>query len=354
MNSTTRNVKRREVGAVVTLKDIAKVAGVSAQTVSCVINNTGSVSDSVRKQIRQIATQLGYLPNKSAKTMRTGRSQTLGLVISDIRHPFFSELAHGVQLAAGEAGYALLFVNADGSPEQVSERLSVLRSHAVEGIITTEYSPAVRRLGLPTVRIGEPVRGVTSISADDAAGGVLLAEYLLAKGHRHIGLVSSPRGGCVLTRRDAFVKRIAHQGEVVWEIFTPPSEVMTEQIAIMLPGRDVSAIHCSHDLIAIELLRELSKQKIKVPQEISGVGFHDISWASIASPALTTVRQPFFGMCSGAIDLLLEKIANPERRNRHLKLGVELMERETVADLVGSRKRTGIEPAKISGLSDVR
>jgi LacI family transcriptional regulator len=330
-----RKVRTREVGAVVTLKDIAKVAGVSAQTVSCVINNTGSVSDSVRKQIRQIATQLGYLPNKSAKTMRTGRSQTLGLVISDIRHPFFSELAHGVQLAAGEAGYALLFVNADGSPEEVSERLSVLRSHAVEGIIATEYSPAVRRLGLPTVKIGEPVRGVSSISANDAAGGVLLAEYLLAKGHRRIGLVSSPRGGCVLTRRDAFVERIAHHGEVAWEVFTPPSEVMTEQIATILSRKDVSAIHCSHDLIAIELLRELRKQKIAVPREISVVGFDDISWASIASPALTTVRQPFFGMCSGAIDLLLEKIANPARRTRHLKLGVELMERETVADLVG-------------------
>jgi LacI family transcriptional regulator len=333
--TNARNVRPGEVGAVVTLKDIAKVAGVSAQTVSCVINNTGSVSDSVRKQIRQIATQLGYLPNKSAKTMRTGRSQTLGLVISDIRHPFFSELAHGVQLAAGEAGYALLFVNADGSPEQVSERLSVLRSHAVEGIIATEYSRAVRRLGLPTVKIGEPVRGVTSISADDAAGGVLLAEFLLAKGHRRIGLVSSPRGGCVLTRRDAFVERIAHEGEVAWEVFTPPSEVITEQIAIILSHRDVSAIHCSHDLIAIEILRELRKQKIEVPREISVVGFDDISWASIASPALTTVRQPFFGMCSGAIDLLLEKIANPQRRTRHLKLGVELMERETVADLVG-------------------
>src|ERR1700730_9604828 len=199
--TSARNGKPREIGAVVTLKDIAKVAGVSAQTVSCVINNPGSVSDSVRKKIRQIATQLGYLPNKSAKTMRTGRSQTLGFVISDIRHPFFSELAYGVQLAAGEAGYALLFVNADGSPEEVSERLSILRSHAVEGIITTEYSPAVRRLGLPTVKIGEPVRGVTSISADDAAGGVLLAEYLLAKGHRHIGFVRSPRGGCGLAPR---------------------------------------------------------------------------------------------------------------------------------------------------------
>jgi len=102
----------------------------------------------------------------------------------------------------------------------------------------------------------------------------------------------------------------------------------------MLSRRDVSAIHCSHDLIAIEVLRELRKQKIQVPGEVSVVGFDDISWASIATPALTTVRQPFFGMCSGAIDLLLDKIANPERRTRRLKLGVELMERETVADLV--------------------
>jgi DNA-binding LacI/PurR family transcriptional regulator len=103
----------------------------------------------------------------------------------------------------------------------------------------------------------------------------------------------------------------------------------------MLSRRNVSAIQCSHDLIAIEFLRELRKQKIEVPQEVSGAGFDDISWASIAAPALTTVRQPFFGMCSGAIDLLLEKIAYPERRTRRIKLDVELMERETVADLVG-------------------
>src|SRR5262245_23068709 len=107
-----RAVRKQRTGT--TLKDIAKVAGVSAQTVSCVINDTGSVSEEVRERIRRIADQMGYLPNKSAQAMRTGRSRTLGLVVSDMRNPFIPALARAVEQAAAEAGYALLLVDTHG------------------------------------------------------------------------------------------------------------------------------------------------------------------------------------------------------------------------------------------------
>jgi LacI family transcriptional regulator len=320
---------RRELNAV-TLWDIAKAAGVSAQTVSCVVNNSGSISEVVRERIRRFIDELGYMPNKSAKTMRTGRSQTLGLVIADIRHPFFPELAHAVQRAAREAGYALLLVTTDGSPEEVAERVATLKSHAVEGIVSTENIAPVQRLGLPTVIVGDPARGMDSITSDDVAGGTMLAEYLLAHGHRRFGLVTSPRRGCVPTRRAAFVKRIEGEADVVWEMYTPPSEILTEGIASTLGRRDVSAIVCSHDLIAIDVLRALRQHGLRVPDDVSVVGFDDIPWASIVTPALTTVRQPFSGLGQGAIDLLVDRIANPERRSRRITLGVNLIERETV------------------------
>ena len=206
MNAKTTN--RRDVGengsgrrsrsaaGMTTLKDVAKVAGVSAQTVSCVVNNTGSVSDGVRERIRQIAAEMGYLANKSAKAMRTGRSQTLGLVITDMSNPFYPELAQSVERAAAAAGYAVLLVDANGSPSAAAQRIAALKGHPIDGVIATEYSPALDRLNIPTVLIGGPVNGLDCVNADDAAGGAALAEHLLWQGHRAFGMVTGPLKGC--------------------------------------------------------------------------------------------------------------------------------------------------------------
>ncbi len=146
-------------GGVITLRDVANAAGVSAQTVSCVVNNRGSVSDPVRQMVRRIADELGYVPNKSAQFMRTGRSRAIGLVISDIRRPFFPELAHYVQKAALEARYAVLIADTSGSKQEVAERLGDLKGHGVDGVLTTEDIDAVYDLGVPTVMIGHPIKG---------------------------------------------------------------------------------------------------------------------------------------------------------------------------------------------------
>ncbi len=322
--------KPRKAANVVTLGDVARVAGVSAQTVSCVINNSGSVSQGVREQVRRIADELGYYPNKSAKTMRTGRSQTLGLVVSNIRQPFFPELAQAVQAAAREAGYALLLVDSEGSPSDVAQHIATLKSHAVEGVISTENIAPVHFLGVPTVIVGDPVPGMDSIRADDVAGGTMLAQHLLKHGHRRIGLVSSPRSGCIPIRRKAFLESIGHAAEIAWELYTPTSEVVTDEITDKLVRQEATAVVCSHDLIAIGVLRSLRGRGLHVPSDVSVVGFDDIPWASIVTPTLTTVRQPYSAMGKGAINLLLDRIANPERRSRRVKLAVTLIERETV------------------------
>jgi DNA-binding LacI/PurR family transcriptional regulator len=132
------------------------------------------------------------------------------------------------------------------------------------------------------------------------------------------------------------VARIGRSAEIRWQVFTPPSEIVTEEIAAILGRRDVSAIVCSHDLIAVGVLRALRQQNVRVPADVSVVGFDDIPWASIVTPALTTVRQPFSEMGKGAIGLLLDRIADPARRSRRLKLDVDLIVRDTVADVARS------------------
>jgi LacI family transcriptional regulator len=331
IGKSVRRPRSQIAGAVTTLKDIAKVAGVSAQTVSCVVNDTGSVSEEVRERIRMIAARMGYMPNKSAQAMRTGRSRTLGLVVSDMRNPFIPALARAVEQAAAEAGYALLLVDTHGPKTDAAERISTLKMHAVDGVLATEYSPPIGQLGVPTVIIGSPEKGIDSIRSDDESGGTLVADHLLQKGHRTIGLVTSPiGGGCVPIRRAALIDRFGLKGTIAWEVYTPPSETITADVRAMLRREDVTAIACSTDIIAIGVLRALKECGREVPGDVSVIGFDDIPWASIVTPALTTIVQPVVGLGKGAIDLLVARIEQRDRRARHLKLAVSLIERDTV------------------------
>ncbi len=339
MNDKSAKRGRSAIRSVVTMRDIARIAGVSVQTVSCVVNNNGSISEALRTRIRKIADDLGYRPNLSAKAMRTGRTQTIGLVIADLRVPFFPELAYWVQRAALARGYSVVIVDTDGTPEQTADRILSLKGMAVDGVISTEPIPVVLDLGLPTVLIAAPVRGLDSVSSDDAGGGALLAAHLIALGHRRIGMVTSPRTGAIQIRREGFLKRLEGEAEVVWEVVTPPSEIITNDIRRMFNAIDVTAVACSHDLIAIGLLRALWEMGIRVPDDVSVVGYDDVQWAAVVSPGLTTVRAPFAELANRAMDILFERMENPGRRARRVLVEVELVERETVADLTATRGR---------------
>ncbi|MEP7241543.1 MAG: LacI family DNA-binding transcriptional regulator [Devosia sp.] len=312
-----------------TLKDIAKVAGVSAQTVSSVVNNTGSVSEAVRARIREIADNLGYSPNMYAKAMRTGRSRTIALVIGDIRRPFFPELAHEIQRVTRNEGYSTLIVDTDETPN-VAERIGALRSLGIDGVISTEEIPSLYDLRLPTVMLTDASNGLDSVTADDLAGGTMIAEHLLSLGHRKIALLTSPLTGCIQARRKGLLNRLKGEAEIVWEVTTSAKETITQQVRDKIRERDVTAIVCSHDLMAIGLLQVLREERVAVPQDVSVVGFDDVQWASIVTPSLTTVRQPYAELANHAVGLLLARIDKPRRRARRVKLEVELVERESV------------------------
>lgn len=325
--------KRGHAAGGATLKDVARIAGVSAQTVSCAINGRRGVSDEVRERVLRIAGELSYAPNRSAKAMRTGRSQILGLVVSDIRQPFVPELAYAVQSAAAEAGYSLLLVDTHGAEREGADRVAALKTHPVDGVLCTAHTAPVARLGLPTVIIGNPAPGIDSIRADDEAGGILVADHLIARGHRAVGMVTSPAGGCIPVRRKAFVERFTRQGEVRWEAYTSPFDSVDDSVRESLKRRDVTAIVCSHDVIAIHVLRALYDQGRHAPSDVSVVGFDDIAWASIVTPTLTTVRQPLAAMGKGSIALLISRLAHPAAPTKRLKLPMELVDRESVLDI---------------------
>jgi LacI family transcriptional regulator len=334
-SEASRHPAHRVAGPpVVTLKDVATAAGVSSQTVSYVMNDTGSVSETMRARIRRIASRMGYRPNRSAKAMRTGRSQTLGLIVSDIRHPFYAEFAQAVERAAAAARYAVLFVDAQGPDAETAEtanRIAELQSHPVDGVISTVQSPSVLKLDVPTVVLGDTVGRRDSIAIDDFKGGEVVADYLLRLGHRHFGLVSSPLPGGIPVRREGVLSRLRAEAHVVWEYTTPPTEKVTPEVNELLARRDVSVIVCSNDMVAISVQRALWDLGLRIPDDVSVVGYDDIAWAGLTIPALTTLRIPLAEMARAAIELIIERVDAPRRRSRCLRFPVSIVERESVS-----------------------
>ena len=183
--------------------------------------------------------------------MRTGRSQMLGLIVSDIGHPFYAEFGQAVWRAAAAARYAVLLVDAQGPRAETAEianRIAELQSHPVDGVISTVQFRSVLELDIPTVILGDTVGRRDSIAIDDFKGGQAVADHLLQLGHRHFGLVSSPLPGGIPIRREGLLNRLRTKAQVVWEYITPPTEKVTSEVKELLARQDVSAIVCSNDM----------------------------------------------------------------------------------------------------------
>jgi len=303
----------------ITLKDVAEVVGVSMQTVSYALNGTGSVSEELRAKIREVTRQMSYRPNRSAKAMRTGRSNTIGLVVNNMSNPFFAELAQAIERAAASARYAVLLIDARGeeveSPETL-DRIEALTSHPVDGVVSTANFKSVRNLDLPVVFIsGDPIRSRDRSGSDNLAG--VLVEHLIELGHTRFGLVTSPRPGGVPVRRQTTLEVLErHKLAVAWEYVTPASERVDENVFPYLARRNVTAIVCSNDVVAISVLGALRHLKIRVPDDVSVVGYDGIAWSAIVTPSLTTVRSPFAEIGRAAIHLLSDRLKDPNRRAR--------------------------------------
>lgn len=321
-----------KVSGAVTLKHIAGVVGVSMQTVSSALNARGSVSEELREQIREAARQLGYRPNRSARTMRTGQSNTIGLIVYDMSMPFFAELAQALERALASAGYAVLLIDVQGQEVpsvETLERIEALPSFPVDGVISTIRYKAVANLDLPVVFTGgrEPARDSAGI--DDALGQRLLVEHLLKLGHRNFGLVTCPTPGGVPVRRHAAIETLQGRGTIAWEYRTPVSENVDDDFLQLIKRRNVTAIICMNDVVAISVQAALRRSGISVPGDVSVVGHDGIAWAGIVTPALTTVRMPFGEIAKAATQLLIERLKQPNKRARSIRFPATFVEGES-------------------------
>jgi len=320
-----------------TLRDVAREAGVSIAAASYSLNGGGTIGSEARARVREAAQRIGYRPNRSAQAVRTGRATSLGLIVPDLNNPFFPGLAQAVERAARRAGYTVVLIDTANSAEKEVEAVRDLETYGVAGAVWCQT--AIDLAGepgdyqIPLLVMGAPGKSFDNVVGDDVAGMRLAAAHLLAMGHRRIGSISGMVPDPIDERRRTFLAAVEGQAEVVWDVRTPFSIDISDAVVTALARREATAVMCGNDLIAIGVLKAARRLGIRVPEELSVVGFDDIPWASIVTPALTTVHQPLREMGELATTLLLDRIAEPDRAARHFKVDVRLVERDSVTRL---------------------
>lgn len=332
--SRTNNKKPARRSARVTVHDVADDAGVSIATVSYVLNDSGSISEAVRKKVRKSAARLGYRQNRAARAMKMGRSEIIGLVIPNIENPFFATLAKAVLLECRQLGYQVFLVDTEGSHETELKAMQGLVQQGVDGIVVfpIDDSQLTRRRmpDVPIVVLDRDSPDFDLVQAEYAEGGRLLARHLLHLGHRRFGLLEGPQSvASARQRSEGFIEAVGNQGEIVWRQEHPFALTLDGAALRRLASPAVTAIVCGNDLIALGVIEQLRRQGVDVPGDICVVGFDDIPFSAIVSPGLTTVRMPIAEMGVEAVNLLARRLrtGNSDKARSRIVLAVELIER---------------------------
>jgi LacI family transcriptional regulator len=306
------------------MRDVADKAGVSVTTVSHVINNSRPVNPETRNRVEQAMQVLRYQPNVLARSLRRGKTHTIGVILPDNTNPYFAEVVRGIEDTSFAQGYSVMLCNSDNDLDKERLYTNVLIEKQVDGIIfvaaglSEENIHNLQKRGVPSILVDRQVPGVMidSVLADNQAGGYLAANHLIGLGHTAIACISGPRG---LRSSD---ERIAGYRQALESagINAPPRWIVEGDFQYqggfagaekLLTGDPrPSAIFACNDLMAIGVYRYAHENQLRIPKDISVVGFDDIRLAEYSNPPLTTIRQSKGVMGTRAAKLLLERIAN--------------------------------------------
>lgn len=343
----------------VSIADVATHAGVSATTVSHALSGKRKVSDDVRTRVQRAMVELGYVPSRSAQSLASGRTKIIGLIVPDISNEFFAELTRGVEMAAVDRGYNVILCTTGFDHTREVHYLTMIRSRAVDGLVYAAGSPpTTSELGdilgnLPLVLVDEEVPGseAPSFVSDNWEGGRLVAEHLLSLGHRR-AIVLAADGGLVSSdlRVQGFRETwIAAVGETP-PVYVGPFTAEGGRSAIaphveQLLADELTAIFAVNDLMALGAIDELENAGISIPQDVSIVGFDDITAGRYARPRLTTVHQEVAELGARAVNALVAQLeASPDEEpsqpsHQRSVLPVTLAIRESTAPARRGKER---------------
>jgi LacI family transcriptional regulator len=328
-----------------TLREVARLARVSNGTVSNVLTGLVPVSRTLRDRVLSAVQKLDYHPNELARSLKIRQTKMIGMIISDITHPFFSHMIRGAEDAAWSHNYLLVLLNSDQKPDREQQILTALRTRRVDGILIaptgTEQTQVrtIRDSGIPIVCLERdyPGAGLDCVLADHAKGAGDCIKHLCSIGHRFIGVVHGSEASILERERLRGYRRgltdagLDFDAGLVKETGQDQDEIRTTARALLNRSSRPTAILACNALLAAGVLRAIYDAGLRCPQDVAVASFDDPFPANLLWPPLTAVAHPSYEMGLQAMDLLLKRIKDPARRRTRLVIDTVLHIRESTS-----------------------
>jgi len=321
----------------VRIREVAERAGVSTGTVSNVLNHPHSVSDATREHILKVMDELNFVRDASARQLRVGESQTVGVIVRDIANPFYMELARGIEDRLVQDNCIMMVCSSDDDPEREARSIRLFAEQGVRGTLITPFkdtSDQIERLEalhIPMVLLDSLSDKAPSVSVDHVSGAEQAVRHLLEQGHRRIGFINGPM------RLRPCRERAAGAAKAIEEYGLNPDILVSttvnlmnadsgcEAMSALLDQNPITAVFCVNDFVAMGAMRAIRARGLTVPSDVAIVGYDDIVFAREMMVPLTSVRQPMHELGWTGVEMLL----HPEKVSGHLTFQPQLIVRQS-------------------------
>lgn len=332
-----------------TIRDVAAHAKVSVSTVSHVLNGTRFVEPETEDRVRAAIEALGYRPNSVARSLRRRQTGTIGLLVPDNSNPFFAEVARAIEDAGFTEGYNLILCNSDGSESKEAAYIDVLLSKQMDGLLLissgnrSDSLQAILRAQVPVVVVDRRLDDlpVDQVLVDNEEGGYQAGRYLVQLGHRRLGCITGPSSVSPSAERIVGFRRALAEAGIALPLETiirgdfqyAGGEAATREL--LKRELDFTAIFVVNDVMAIGAINVLSRAGLRVPDDVSVIGFDNIPQTSAMMPSITTIAQPIAELGKVSISLLLDRIKKGQNPPSRIVLPTTLVERESCRAIIG-------------------
>ncbi|EGQ9325459.1 substrate-binding domain-containing protein [Vibrio cholerae] len=334
-----------------TMKDIARLAGVSTSTVSHVINKSRFVSDEIAERVNNAAQQLNYAPSALARSLKMNRTKTIGMLVTTSTNPFFGEVVKGVERSCYHQGYNLILCNTEGDNQRMKASINTLLQKRVDGLLLMCSTLEGERLDVfdryPDIPIvvmdwGPILFASDKIQDNSLQGGYMAAKHLIECGHKEIGCITGPliRHQAQM-RYEGYKRALAEAGIAINPDWIVESDFECEGgyqafEKLYQRGKLPSALFVSNDMMAMGVIQAANQRGLRVPDDLSLIGYDDVHIAKFMTPALTTIHQPKYRLGKAAVDTLLYRLENPDTTAQVVQLEPTLVVRSSVNKFKGA------------------
>jgi len=327
----------------ITIHDVAKMAGTSTATVSHVINGTRFVSDELQKKVREAMKELNYKPNMMARGLKGGSMKTIGVIVPDCTNTFFSEISRAIDRCCFAKGYNIILCNTDNDIKQQSSYCDMLISKMVDGVIMISSDNSdddINKLieaSIPVVIADRTVnhKDVDNIIVNNEKGGYDATKYLISLGYTKIACIGGPTFISSSNQRiEGYRKALKESGIEINEDYISHGDFHfaggNKSVSDYMNLKDrPEAVFATNDMMALGFIDGLKSLKMEVPKDVSVIGFDDVQLARITTPKLTTIAQPLNELAQKATDLILNKVEKTDLNITHIVLDPILVERDS-------------------------